>query len=602
MSDAVQNAPVGRLRRLLTGLGAFLEVLRLVSPMQRFIVVGGLFLSSILELCGMGMIIPLLATASGAREAKGVSLGVEKLFAAVGLPFAAYAILIVVVVGLTLKAVVGILIMKHVTNLVGRISRDFQIRLTKSILEARWGFFISQPLGRLVHATGSEAAAIGECFAIVTTIIAASLTSLLFLTLAALLSWQLLVLIIFITIMMFGSFGRLVKNAREEGKAHRSRMNTHAAQFTDAMIGFKQIRAMGRTDRFALLFERQARMMAKSLKSRVMSGEYAAELQEPVIGILLAFGFFFALHKMALSPTAIMIMSLLLVRTLAVLGPIQRNLTRFYQAFDGYKSLSGLLEQIESHAEETLGTKQPHFERAIKLEGITFGYGQQPVLRNLDLFIPSGKITAISGPSGIGKSTIVDLIVALHQPQSGRVMIDDDELMTLDVRLWRRSVGYVPQEITLFHDTIFNNVALWEEGITADEVEKALKAAGAWDFVTARPDGIMTVVGERGNFLSGGQRQRISIARAILHKPRLLILDEATTGLDPATEAQICERIRDLCRETGLTVMAVSHQPKWREVADLVYRIQDGQARLVSSPQDIAAISEQLAPQELQRA
>lgn len=587
MSEAATKQPPGGMRGSFAAIGAFFEVLGLVSGWQRLIVIGGLFLSSILELCGMGMIIPLLATASGAREAKGTALGIETLFASVGLPFSSYSILAIVTIGLTLKAIVGILIMKHVTNLVGKISRDFQIRLTKAILEARWGFFISQPLGRLVHATGSEAAAIGECFAIVTNVIAASLTSLLFLTLAALLSWQLLVLILFITVLMFGSFGRLVKNAREEGKAHRSRMSAHAAQFTDAMIGFKQIRAMGRTDRFALLFERRARMMAKSLKARVMSAEYASELQEPVIGIMLAFGFVLALQQMQLSPTSLMIMSLLLVRTLAVLGPIQRNMTRFFQAFDAYKSLNGLLGQIEKHAERTFGTIEPRFERDITLDDVTFGYGEKPVLRELELEIQSGKITAISGPSGIGKSTIVDLVVGLHKPQQGQVLIDGLDLDTLDVRLWRRSIGYVPQEITLFHDTIFNNVALWEEAITEEDVEASLKAAGAWDFVSQRTDGMHTVVGERGHFLSGGQRQRISLARAILHKPRLLILDEATTGLDPLTEAQICERIRGLCHETGLTVLAVSHQPKWREIADRVYRIQNGQAHLVGSDDPI---------------
>ena len=132
-------------------------------------------------------------------------------------------------------------------------------------------------------------------------------------------------------------------------------------------------------------------------------------------------------------------------------------------------------------------------------------------------------------------------------------------------------MGYVPQEITLFHDTIFRNVSLWADGVSEADVEAALRLAGAWDFVEEKPEGLNWGVGERGNQLSGGQRQRISLARALLHHPKLLILDEATTGLDPETEAGICAHIRSLCDDHGLTVLAISHQPAWQHIADRVY-------------------------------
>ena len=128
----------------------------------------------------------------------------------------------------------------------------------------------------------------------------------------------------------------------------------------------------------------------------------------------------------------------------------------------------------------------------------------------------------------------------------------------------------------LFHDSIRNNVTLFEEGISDEAVMAALDAAGAREFVTELRQGLDTVVGERGNRLSGGQRQRISIARALLHEPRLLILDEATTGLDQETEWAICTHVRHLCETTGLTVLAVSHQPAWRRVAHQTYRIETG--------------------------
>ncbi len=193
--------------------------------------------------------------------------------------------------------------------------------------------------------------------------------------------------------------------------------------------------------------------------------------------------------------------------------------------------------------------------------------------------IRCGLITALVGPSGVGKSTTIDLLVGLYRPQVGRILVDGVDLSEVDLQRWRRMLGYVPQEVTLFHDTIFKNVSLWAEGVTEEDVIAALRAAGAWEFVEELPDGVHQIVGERGHRLSGGQRQRISIARALLHKPRLLILDEATTGLDPETEAEICQQIQQLCQEHGLTVLAISHQPAWRRVADRVYVLGGGKAQ-----------------------
>ena len=142
----------------------------------------------------------------------------------------------------------------------------------------------------------------------------------------------------------------------------------------------------------------------------------------------------------------------------------------------------------------------------------------------------------------------------------------------------------MPQEVLLLHDTVRANVTLYDDQVPEEQVVEALQTSGAWEFVSELPHGLDTVVGERGNRLSGGQRQRISIARAILHRPKLLILDEATVGLDHVTEAQLCAQVRELCDSTGLTVLAATHQSAWQQVADAVIRIEHGTAVPVADP------------------
>jgi ATP-binding cassette subfamily C protein len=132
---------------------------------------------------------------------------------------------------------------------------------------------------------------------------------------------------------------------------------------------------------------------------------------------------------------------------------------------------------------------------------------------------PADQLTVIMGPSGVGKTTLVDLLLGLYAPHRGPILVDGVPLAELDLHAWRCMIGYVPQELVLLHDTVFANLALGDPGITPEQVQGALRTAGAWPFVASLPEGPKTTVGERGMQLSGGQRQRIALARALLFKP-----------------------------------------------------------------------------------
>src|SRR4029453_18593350 len=241
-------------------------------------------------------------------------------------------------------------------------------------------------------------------------------------------------------------------------------------------------------------------------------------------------------------------------------------------------SLRRTLEQAEHEVEPAAGTLPPTLESEIRLADVDLAYGTQTGIESCSLAIPAGSFTSLIGTSGAGKTTLLDLIVGLIKPSRGQVQIDAVDLAALDLHAWRRMIGYVPQENVLLHDTVARNVTLGDAALGPADVEYALRAAGAWDFVACLPDRADTVVAERGARFSGGQRQRIMIARALAHRPRLLILDEATASLDPATEAALCETLAALRGE--ITILAISHQRALVDTADRVYRIEKGRAEL----------------------
>jgi ATP-binding cassette, subfamily C, bacterial len=270
-----------------------------------------------------------------------------------------------------------------------------------------------------------------------------------------------------------------------------------------------------------------------------------------------------------------MVVVFLFYRLLNRIHSIQQLYQAIAQGESAFWSIRQSIAEADASRETSAGSrKSVSFEHELRVESLQFSYGSKNVLRNVSLAIPAGQFAAIIGPSGAGKTTIIDLLIGLIEPAAGTIRIDGVLLREIDLRYWRSQIGYVPQEMFLFHDTILRNISLGDDTVTRQDAENALRSAEAWDFVSELPLGLDAVVGERGTKLSGGQRQRIAIARALVRRPKLLVLDEVTTSLDPESEAALCETLRNLAGK--VTIVAVSHQPALIDVATTVYRLESG--------------------------
>ena len=209
----------------------------------------------------------------------------------------------------------------------------------------------------------------------------------------------------------------------------------------------------------------------------------------------------------------------------------------------------------------------------IELENICFEYGKNNILKNCNVKILKNSVTLISGKSGNGKSTLIDVLTGLQKPSSGNIYYDNINLNEFDLQNLRKKISIVNQDPFLFYDTIKDNIVWSGEKIYDEEIYKALKLANAYDFVDKLPQKIYTIVGERGMELSGGERQRIVLARALIRKPSILILDEATNSLDEQSENMIKNTLKQISAYT--TIIIIAHMSKLKEISDKAFELKD---------------------------
>lgn len=562
-------------------------------PIRTAALVVLLVLSGLSEGIGIVTLLPVLelSTAHSPRaHSSALSRTVAHAFGAVGLQPTLGALLASIVAGMVLKGLFRLLAMKQVGYTVARVETDTRLALISALLRSRWSYFVSQPTGKFGNAIGFESSRAAASYQNVCALLASSIQVMVYGAVAFLVSWQIAVLAIFGGAVAIAVLGQLIRVGREAGRHQAELMKSLTSRLTDALQGIKPIKAMSREHHLQPLLEAETRGINRARERQVLASEALASSQEPILVVLMAVALYFLLTYGDQPFATILVMAFLFYRLAGRISLLQTDYQAIAVGEGAFWSIRQSIESAEKHRETMTGRKAPpRLERGISLVDVRFAYGEKVVLDGVDLTIPAGRLVALVGPSGAGKTTIADLIVGLYAPTSGRVLVDDMPLDEVDLRAWRRRIGYVPQEMFLFHDTVYRNVALGDPAIDRAATREALEAAGAWEFVKELPGGLDAVLGERGSKLSGGQRQRIAIARALVHRPELLVLDEVTTALDPVTEREICATLRSL--RGRVTILSVSHQPAMVEAADVVYRLDRGRATLVRPASALQSVS-----------
>jgi ATP-binding cassette, subfamily C, bacterial len=548
-----------------------------------------LLAASVVEGLGFASLVPLLWTIADPDNAEpSPVLDLSRdILAKLGLSLDITTLLVFFVATLVLRSGLTFVAMRHVGYAVAEFSTRLRTALVESLFRARWGYLVQHRVGRAANVMSGQSSRAGQAYYLAATFFAQLLQTVGYLVVAFVVSWPLALAAIAVGGLMALLLNSLVGTARKAGARQTQRTKELVIFLVDTLNNVKPLRAMAKEAAFRNLLAGRTESLKKSLRRQVVSEEALKNGNEVLAAICFGVAFFVAFSVWEVPIVELVVVGVLLKKSTSGIAKIQQSFQKAVMVESAYLEAQELITEAGAAPERNFGRRAPTFERECRLEAVSFAHGATEVLHRVSMVVPARGVTVLTGPSGGGKTTIADIILGLYQPDRGRVLLDGVALAEIDVRSWRTLVGYVPQELALFHDTVFANVALGDLRIHKADVRSALQLAGAWEFVDALPEGMLTQVGEAGAKLSGGQRQRIALARALVGNPRLLILDEVTSALDPETEWQICSGIRELASD--MAVLAITHRPAFLEIADRLYRVADGRVMEATPELTLAA-------------
>ena len=482
-----------------------------------------------------------------------------------------------------LKVVIRYAILKIKYVILRRLFND----TLSMFFKARWLFFSESNHGSLLNTMNKELNTIGDTVGNIAAQFAQLIQLIVYLAVPIWLNASMTITAISLAFIFGLPFLLLNKLSYRLGKLNTSTANVAMGVLSEMLQSARIILGFGRQDnalsRYLKAFEDHIDVTIKSQTLVIAIPVFFVPLG--MLASVIALGVSFQQQDPIAELTAVMWS---LLSAMPILSSLLQTNTSINNFIPSYEQLLLLRNRAEKY-KEINGNKQfKSMRKGIEFRNVYFSYpSREDVILGVNIHIQKGKMVALVGGSGSGKSTITDLVLGLQVPNRGKVLVDNEPISQYEQKSFREKIGYVPQEPILFHASIRDNL-LWAYNCS-DETElwNALKMANADGFVKQLPQGLDTVVGDRGNRMSGGQKQRIALARALLRKPELLILDEATSALDRESEILIQKSVEKLA--DNMTILVVAHRLSTIKKSDKVYVLQNGRVEEEGSYPELSA-------------
>lgn len=540
-----------------------------------WLVLACLLLASLAEAGSIGTLLPTASSiASQSTASTGASGYIKSVIESIGIE-PSLGNLILIVVGLMVtKAVLAFAALSYAGISGARVAINLRRRLIRAIFDARWSFYTEQSGGKFANAISNDATRASDAYQSAATVVAGLIQVLGYVAVAIFIDWRVATLGAIAAAIMVAAMGKLIRKSRSAAYNQTDRVSSLTVDMVDMLNNIKALKSM---DRYGTLVQGLSGLL-KRIKRNLITIQFTKQgvIQgsDALIAILAGIMIYIAHGLLGKTLPELMVTGIIFFQIISSLTKLQKQMQTAVIIESAYVRTQELIAKAEANRETHSGKLPPILGAGCKFIDVTFAHGTTAVIENATFNIPANQITVLQGPSGSGKTTLIDLLIGLNTAQRGKILVGGKDLTTIDMKAWRQSIGYVPQELILFHDTIRENICLSNPDISDAAIMAALEQAGANEFIAAMPQGIETDVGEMGSKLSGGQRQRIALARALVTNPRVLILDEVTSALDPETEAEIVANVAKL--RGKYTIVTITHRPAWTKIADNLYTISNG--------------------------
>lgn len=567
------------------------ELRRYLGVFQRFVgprmywVFGLMLLGAVLEGFGIVLLLPLLSSLG--EGSFGSDRLTQILSGWLGVLGASSPITILVLILLlyALKGAVSFAATAMNGRLRAHLQRDLQARLYDQYSRMDYLYYSRRDTGHFFNVM-NQVYAFVHVFYSFSQFLIGLLRTLSYLLMGFVVAWAFGLMAVLVGAALLLLFRRFNTLARELSQRTAEEMGFFSKVFIESIQSFKYLAATGQSRPLRRAAIGSVERMAQLQDRQNIASAFSSALREPLAvgAIVLIVIVQIGLLQQPLAP--ILVSILLFYRGVnAVLG-LQGSWQMTLAQIGAVDLVEREFDELQVHQGRHGGQPVAPLSQSIELDEVSFRYGPQQAvaLDRLSLHIPARSTVAVVGASGAGKSTLIDMLTLLLQPQSGAVRIDGVDADRLDPASWREQIGYVVQDTVIFDASIADNISLWGGDIDSDpglrqRIEQAARAAHLDAFVGSLPEGLYTLVGDRGIRLSGGQRQRLFIARELYKQPRLLILDEATSSLDAEAERAIQESLEAL--KGQLTVIIIAHRLATVRQADVIHVLERG--RVVES-------------------